>query len=282
MSATKKRKNMSGQALGSDASVVDAATTLFRAIYPDHAEELVSVTKALLAKDLVSMDVVAELIGADPKFISNEHLFAKLENPDHVLPTEPFVDAEVALSPGGLAARALGFMVSHCLGSWFRRAHRPIPEATLGDLVVRVNTKGCPNDIIMLCLLAQGVVDKGQISLEDLGVSLDDVWDLFPYELESRQNPLGALGSGHLVSLLRYCAQVVREINLNREIDTLATFESDFNGFIVLLRENIWKQMKVLKKRMKNKTVGELTDSDMKMLKILRKKNKDLGYPVYI
>lgn len=227
------------------------------------------------------MQVIEEAIGADPKSIPNKHLFAKLENPDHVLPTGPLIDTEAIVNKGGDMAGALGFMIFHCRGRSFAHAFSPIPEATLGELVARLAARGSDAFKVMLCVLAQGVADEGRITLEDLGVTLDQVWEIFPHELESRENPLGALGSGQLLGLLRCYYDMSLGINGSGRFDSPATFEWDWDSFTEQFREDVWNQMKVLKKRMKKKTVGDLTESDNKMLEVLRSKNKRFGYDHY-
>ncbi|MBB19854.1 MAG: hypothetical protein CMP20_10395 [Rickettsiales bacterium] len=186
-------------------------------------------------------------------------------------------------------AIALGFLLEHCRGFGFSRAFKPI-NRSMSDLVVLLSRDYSEDKSaqriqyacrVMLCVLAQGIQDEGSVAFDEFGVTLDEVWALFPFEIESREHPLAKLRSGELLSLLRSFSSINEDINGSGRYDSYATYEREWDQFVVQFRESVFKQMKRRKKQLKRTVLDDLSKNDLKMLEVLSSKNKKFGLGYY-
>jgi hypothetical protein len=227
----------------------------------------------------------------DRKRKADEPLVAESDEPKKakLLDVDPDDVIERVGSEARVSANALGFLLEHCRGFGFSRAFKPI-NRSMSDLVALLSRDYSKDNgaqriqyacRVMLCVLAQAIQDEGSVAFDEFGVTLDQVWALFPFEIESRDHPLANLRSGQLLSLLRCFSRINEDINRAGRYDSYATYEREWDQFVVRFRESVWKQMKRRKKELKRTVLDDLTKNDLKMIEVLSSKNKKFGLGYY-
>jgi hypothetical protein len=217
---------------------------------------------------------------------------SKLMDPEFEIPTNPTPDPHnvVEKAEGDtVSAEALGFLVEHCKGYGF--SHSEVRLGTTMPKLVALLGRDYSKDRgaqriqyscrVMLCILAQAFEDGCSVPFEEFGVSLDKVWELFPYPIESREAPLAKLKSKHLLSLLRSFAKINDDLTRGGGYDTWSHFEHSWESFVVKFRASIWDQMKVRLVELNEMRVGDLSSGDQKLMEIVNGNKKNFGLSRY-
>lgn len=265
----KKRKKLDSEPGARNQSETSRlATELFENLYRKADPRYLALMKQMYSLRIVSKKYLNEMVGCDVDTVEHRHLFEKFINPDYKISQTSNETHELLLNSSSYAIRHLNFFIFHYGQNGFTNRWESIENAQLSELVETLKKSNDHCIRAMVCIAALQVELEGKISLEELGKTIDEIWELYPYEFITRDKAIESMSAEQLIDLNEYQKYVRREIGCGYGLSSWGDFERGWESFTMSLNTTIKKRIDFFAEELGKKSYKDLTDTDRQVLAI--------------